>query len=285
MTMNSSVKQTFTLPAKACDAHCHVFGPAAEFPYSDIRKYTPKDAPKQALFALHKQLGFERAVLVQASCHGTDNSAMVDMLEHAQGRYRGVAIIDEDCSDDELNQLHAAGVRGIRFNFLTRLVDIKPREYYLKIAERITRMGWHIVVYFESENLEQFESIIKEFKTPIIIDHMGRPDVSQGVMSENFQRICQLVAHRKDIWIKVSCVERVSQLGAPYSDVIPFAKHLVDNFPDQVLWGTDWPHPNMEPNIPDDVLLVNNLPLIASTKELQQKLLVDNPHRLYQFED
>lgn len=285
MMSNFNVTQTFKLPEKACDAHCHVFGPASEFPYSDIRKYTPKDAPKEELFALHKQLGFTRAVLVQASCHGTDNSAMVDMLNHAQGRYRGVAIIDEDCSDEELNLLHAAGVRGIRFNFLTRLVDIKPREYYLKIAERVAKLGWHIVVYFESENLEKFESIIKEFKTPIIIDHMGRPDVSQGVMSENFQRICQLVAHRKDIWIKVSCVERVSQLGAPYSDVIPFAKYLVDHFPDQVLWGTDWPHPNMEPNIPDDVLLVNNLPLIATTAELQKKLLVDNPHRLYQFED
>jgi 2-pyrone-4,6-dicarboxylate lactonase len=285
MMSNSTVKQIFKLPAKACDAHCHVFGPASEFPYSDIRKYTPKDAPKQELFSLHKQLGFERAVLVQASCHGTDNSAMVDMLNHAEGRYRGVAIIDENCSDEDLDKLHAAGVRGIRFNLLTRLVDIKPPEFYLKMAERIERLGWHVVVYFESENLAKFESLIKEFKAPIIIDHMGRPDVSQGVMSENFQRICRLVASRKDIWIKVSCVERVSQRGAPYSDVIPYAKYLVDHFPDQVLWGTDWPHPNMEPNIPDDVLLVNNLPLIASTKELQQKLLVDNPHRLYQFED
>jgi 2-pyrone-4,6-dicarboxylate lactonase len=285
MSANEIIKQTFKLPINACDSHCHVFGPAAQFPYSDIRKYTPKDAPKEELFALHKQLGFTRAVLVQASCHGTDNSAMVDMLNHAKGRYRGVAIIDEECSDEELNRLHVAGVRGIRFNLLTRLVDIKPHEYYVSLAERVAKLGWHIVVYFESENLEKFESTIKEFKTPIIIDHMGRPDVSQGVMSENFQRICRLVAHRKDIWIKVSCVERVSQQGAPYSDVIPFAKYLVDHFPDQVLWGTDWPHPNMEPNIPNDALLVNNLPLIASTTELQKKLLVDNPHRLYQFED
>jgi 2-pyrone-4,6-dicarboxylate lactonase len=280
-----SVNLTFSPPAKACDAHCHVFGPASEFPYSDIRKYTPKDAPKQELFALHKKLGFERAVLVQASCHGTDNSAMVDMLEHAQGRYRGVAIIDENCSADELKRLHHAGVRGIRFNFLTRLVDIKPDDYYLKIADKVADLGWHIVVYFESENLHKFESLIKKFQMPIVIDHMGRPDVTQGVQSETFQRICQLVATRPDNWIKVSCVERVSQAGAPYSDVIPFAKYLVDNFPDQVLWGTDWPHPNMEPNIPDDSLLVNNIPLIATTAELQKKLLVDNPHRLYQFEN
>lgn len=284
MSVNEIIKQTFKLPPNACDSHCHVFGPASLFPYSDIRKYTPQDAPKQDLFALHKQLGFERAVLVQASCHGTDNSAMLDMMQTAEGRYRGVAIIDEDFDFNQLQSFHDAGVRGIRFNFLPRLVDVKPKDYYLKVADKVAKLGWHIVVYFESENLINIENILHDIPAPLVIDHMGRPDVSQGLQSENFQRICELVKRRPDNWIKVSCVERLTKIGAPYSDVIPYAKYLVDNFSSQVLWGTDWPHPNMEQNVPNDVLLVNTIPLIASTTELQKKLLVDNPDKLYKFE-
>lgn len=285
MTSNNNIPQTFKLPPKACDAHCHVFGPASRFPYSDIRKYTPADAPKQDLFALHQRLGFERAVLVQASCHGTDNSAMLDMMKDAQGCYRGVAIVDEDINNNQLRELHDAGVRGIRFNFLPRLVDVKPKEYYLKIADKVARLGWHIVVYFESENLANIEGILHDLPTPLVIDHMGRPDVSQGLESENFQRICRLLQERKDNCIKVSCVERLTKVGAPYADVIPYAKYLVEHFPTQALWGTDWPHPNMEPDTPDDTLLVNSIPLMANTRELQSKLLVENPARLYGFEN
>jgi 2-pyrone-4,6-dicarboxylate lactonase len=284
MSANEIIKQTFKLPSNACDSHCHVFGPASIFPYSDIRKYTPEDAPKQDLFALHKQLGFDRAVLVQASCHGTDNHAMVDMLQDAKGRYRGVAIIDEDFTFAQLQALHDAGVRGIRFNFLPRLVDIKPREYYLRIAEMIAPFNWHIVVYFESEHLPNIESLLNELPAPLVIDHMGRPDVSQPIDSENFQRICHLLARNPQNYIKVSCVERLTKVGEPYLDVIPFAKHLVEHFSNQVLWGTDWPHPNMEPNIPNDIVLVNSIGLMATTTALQQKLLVDNPHRLYHFD-
>jgi len=284
MSSDLNIKQTFTLPKNACDAHCHVFGPASIFPYSAIRKYTPKDAPKNELFALHRRLGFDRSVLVQASCHGTDNSAMIDMMQDGEGRYRGVAIIDENFDFNQLQSFHNAGVRGIRFNFLPRLVDIQPKEYYLEVAEKVAKFGWHIVVYFESENLATIESILNDIPAPLVIDHMGRPDVSLDINGENFQRICELLRRRPENWIKVSCVERLTKIGAPYTDVIPFAKYLVENFSSQVLWGTDWPHPNMEPNIPNDVLLVNSIPLMANTAELQQKLLVDNPHRLYQFE-
>ena len=285
MDVSSLKKPAFTLPPKACDAHCHVFGPADTFPYSDIRKYTPVDAPKETLFALHKHLGFERAVLVQASCHGTDNRAMVDMLQDAGGRYRGVAIVDDTVTRDDIKAFHAAGVRGIRFNFLTRLVDVKPREYYLRIADMIADFDWHIVVYFESENLPNIESLLLELPAPLVIDHMGRPDVSLPLKGENFQRICALISNNPQNWIKVSCVERLTKMGAPYSDVIPFAKYLVEKFPRQVLWGTDFPHPNMEPNVPDDVLLVDTIPQMASSPQLQRQLLVDNPHRLYKFED
>lgn len=278
-------KPTFVLPPKACDAHCHVFGPGDKFPYASERKYTPIDAPKEQLFALHKHLGFERAVLVQASCHGTDNSAMVDMLEAAGGSYRAVAVVAEDITRDEIRRLHAAGVRGIRFNFVKRLVDVKPVAYYRKMAELIAPFGWHIVVYFEAQELPSIYQLLMELPTAIVIDHMGRPDVSKGVYDASFTSISEIVSQRPATWIKVGCMERISRQSPPYNDVIPFARYLVEQFPDQVLWGTDWPHPNMQSHMPDDGELVDNITSIASTSQLQQKLLVDNPARLYEFDD
>ncbi|NIB38511.1 amidohydrolase family protein [Pseudomaricurvus alkylphenolicus] len=278
-------KPDFILPAKACDAHCHVFGPADQFPYAPERKYTPVDAPKEQLFALHKHLGFERSVLVQASCHGTDNSAMIDMLEHGEGRYRGVAVVGEELTREEVQRMHEAGVRGIRFNFVKRLVDVKPAAFYHKMAELIAPFGWHIIVYFESQELPDIASLLMDLPTPIAIDHMGRPDVDKGMEHPDFERICELVAQRPDTWVKVGCLERITRQEPPYLDVIPFARHFVETFPDQVLWGTDWPHPNMKSHMPDDGALVDSIPLIAPTAELQQKLLVDNPARLYEFED
>jgi len=278
-------KPDFILPPKACDAHCHVFGPADEFPYAPERKYTPIDAPKEQLFALHKHLGFERSVLVQASCHGTDNSAMIDMLEHGEGRYRGVAVVGDDLTKAEVQRMHTAGVRGIRFNFVKRLVDIKPVAFYQKMADLIAPFGWHIIVYFESQELPDIQSLLMDLPTPLAIDHMGRPDVSKGLDHPDFLRICELVANRPETWVKVGCLERLTKEAPPYNDVIPYARHFVEQFPDQVLWGTDWPHPNMKSHMPDDGALVDTIPLLAPTAELQQKLLVDNPHRLYGFED
>lgn len=284
MIENEFNKPSFKLPPLACDSHCHVFGPGAIFPYAEARKYTPEDAPKENLFALHKHLGFERSVLVQASCHGSDNRAMIDMLNDAQGRYRGVAIIDETFTQTDLQELHDAGVRGVRFNFISRLVDVKPNKYYLGIAEKIADLGWHIVVYFESENLTNIVDLLNDIPCPVVIDHMGRPDVSQIIEGENFRQICNLLSNKEN-WIKVSCIERLTKVGPPYSDVIPFARYLVEHFPEQVLWGTDWPHPNPGVNAPDDTLLVDSIPLMAKSKELQKKLLVDNPNRLYCFTD
>lgn len=278
-------KPTFKLPPDACDAHCHVFGPADHFPYAPERKYTPIDAPKEQLFALHRHLGFDRSVLVQASCHGTDNSAMLDMLRAGQGCYRGVAVVAADISDKELQAMHDDGVRGIRFNFVKRLVDIKPIEHYQTLAKRIAKLGWHIVVYFESQELVDVEALLTSLRLPLVIDHMGRPNIDQGLEGADFQRVCDLLRTHPNTWVKVGCHERLTGQQPPdYKDVIPFAKHLVETFPDQVIWGTDWPHPNMKSHMPDDGALVDNIPTFAVTKELQQKLLVENPQRLYQFE-
>src|SRR3954452_911517 len=142
----------FKVPAGAVDAHCHVFGPGSQFPFAPERKYTPCDASKAQLFALRDHLGLARNVIVQATCHGADNSALLDALRHSNGRARGVATVRRDISDDELRTLHEAGVRGVRFNFVKRLVDFTPKEELLEIANRISRFGWHVVIYFEAQD-------------------------------------------------------------------------------------------------------------------------------------
>lgn len=274
-------KPSFKAPAGAVDAHCHVFGPAEQFPYHPKRKYTPCDASKDQLFALRDYLGFERNVIVQASCHGTDNAALVDALITAGDLARGVAVVDPEISDDELQTMHDAGVRGVRFNFVKRLVDTTPKEVFLNIAAKVKKLGWHIVVYFEAPDLEELIPFLKQLDTTIVVDHMGRPDVTKGVDHEDFQRFINLLAENPNIWTKVSCPERLTQTPPDYSDVVPYARTLVEKFPDRVLWGTDWPHPNMKSHTPDDGLLVDVIPQIAPTEALQQAMLVDNPMRLY----
>jgi len=275
-------KPAFTVPAGAVDAHCHVFGPGDVFPYAPERKYTPCDAGKDELFALRDHLGFARNVIVQATCHGADNRALVDALRTAGDRARGVATVRDTVSDAELAELHAAGVRGVRFNFVRRLVDPKPDAYYRAIIDRIASLGWHVVIYFEAADLEERWDFFTSLPTIVIVDHMGRPDVTQSVDGPEFGRFIRLMVEHDNVWTKVSCPERLSKVGPPgYDDVVPFARTLVERFPDRVLWGTDWPHPNMTTHAPDDGALVDIIPRIATNAAFQHKLLVDNPMRLY----
>jgi len=274
-------KPSFVAPTGAVDAHCHVFGPGDVFPYSATRKYTPRDAPKDALFALRDHLGFARNVIVQASCHGIDNAAMVDALVAAGARARGIAVIDAAISGDELAAMHAAGVRGVRFNFLKRLVDATPRAHYERIVEKIVPLGWHIVIYFEAPELDGLAPFIASLPTTVVVDHMGRPDVELGLDHPQWRRFLALMDAQPNVWVKASGPERLSPSGPPYDDVVPFGRDLVERYPDRVLWGTDWPHPNMETHVPDDGQLVEFIPRIATTPLLQRKLLIDNPLRLY----
>jgi 2-pyrone-4,6-dicarboxylate lactonase len=271
----------FKLPAGAVDAHCHVFGPSPEFPYAPERKYTPCNAGKDKLFALRDHLGFARNVIVQATCHGKDNRAMMDACRAAGDLARGVASVGPDISRSELADMHEAGVRGVRFNFVKRLVDATPREVFLSIAEKIQEFGWSIVVYFEAADLEELAPFLKQLPGIIVVDHMGRPDVTKGTDHPDFQRFLQLMEENENIWTKVTCPERLTVAGPPYDDVIPFCRTIVDRFEDRVLWGTDWPHPNMKSHMPDDGVLVDFIPKIARTAEQQRKLLVGNPMRLY----
>ncbi|UCE30957.1 MAG: amidohydrolase family protein [Burkholderiales bacterium] len=275
-------KPAYVPPPGAVDAHCHVFGPAALFPYAPQRKYTPCDAPWQKLFELRDFLGFERNVIVQATCHGNDNRALVDALLHSNDRARGVASVDRSITDSELRELDAAGVRGVRFNFVRRLVDFTPREVLAEIAARIAPLGWHVVVYFEAQDLPELWDFFTSLPTTVVVDHMGRPDVSLPVNGPQFELFVRLLSEHENIWSKVSCPERLSRSGPHgYDDVVPFARRLVETFPDRVLWGTDWPHPNMKSHMPDDGKLVEFIARIATGAELQRKLLVDNPMRLY----
>lgn len=282
-------KPRFNLPLGAVDAHCHVFGPQNKFPYAPERKYTPCDASKEDLFALRDHLGFSRNVIVQATCHGSDNRALVDALQSANGLARGVATIRLDISDEELHALDKAGVRGVRFNFVKRLVDFLPKDELQKIAERIAPLGWHIVIYFEAPDLPDLWDFFTSLPTTVVVDHMGRPDVSKPVNGAEFDLFVRLMEENPNIWTKVTCPERLTITGPkalngeekPYQDVVPFARYLVERFPDRVLFGTDWPHPNLKDHMPDDGLLVDYITQIAPTVELQKKLLVDNPMRLY----
>jgi len=273
-------KPKFNVPEGAVDAHCHVFGPANTFPFAPERKYTPVDAPKEKLFALRDHLGFSKNVIVQASCHGKDNAALIDALQASNNNARGVAVVSPDITDQELDDMHQAGVRAIRFNFLKRLVDPAPKPVYTRLANRITNLGWHVVVYFEEADREELVPFLKSLPLPIVIDHMGRPDINAGVDSNGFKSFLALMDDEK-FWVKVGCPERLTIDGPPYNDVAPFAKKLIEHAPDRVLWGTDWPHPNMKSHLPDDGLLVDRIPVVAPTENAQKKLLVENPTLLY----
>jgi 2-pyrone-4,6-dicarboxylate lactonase len=282
-------KPRFRLPEGSVDAHCHVFGPGAEFPYVPERKYTPCDASKAQLFALRDHLGFARNVVVQATCHGADNRAMVDACMSSGGKARGVATVRRGLSDEELRHLHDAGVRGVRFNFVKRLVDFTPKDELTEVAARIAKLGWHVVIYFEAADLPELWDFFTVLPTTVVVDHMGRPDVTKPVDGPEFALFLKFMRENAHVWAKVSGAERLSVSGPPaldrerepYRDFVPFAWRVVEEFPDRVIWGTDWPHPNLKDHMPDDGLLVDILPHIAMTPELQRKLLVENPTRLY----
>jgi len=281
-------KPRFVLPAGAVDAHCHVFGPGDQFPYAPERKYTPCDASKDQLFALRDHLGFDKNVIVQATCHGADNSALLDALKHSNGQARGVVTVKRDITDHALQDMHDAGVRGVRFNFVKRLVDFTPKDELMEIANRIKHWGWHVVIYFEAVDLPELWDFFTALPITVVVDHMGRPNLQHPVDGPEFSLFMTFMQH-DNVWSKVSCPERLSVSGPKalngeqqaYQDVVPFARRVVETFPYRVLWGTDWPHPNLKDHMPDDGLLVDFIPQIAVTAELQKKLLVDNPTRLY----
>ncbi|HZP34445.1 MAG TPA: amidohydrolase family protein [Candidatus Acidoferrales bacterium] len=270
------------MPPLACDAHCHVFGPAAKFSYSADRAYTPPDAPKERLAALHHILGIERAVIVQASCHGTDNRATLDAIATSGGRYRGIAIVDDKFTDRDYALLQEGGIRGVRFNFVKHLGGMPDMNVFRRVVERIQPLGWHLVVHLDAADIVELGEIFRKLTLPFIIDHMGRVKAAGGLGQPAFRALLELMK-LENCWVKVCGSERVSSAGPPFLDAVPFAQALVTAAPHRVLWGTDWPHPNIARHMPNDGDLVDLVPLIAPTEELREKVLVENPAKLYDF--
>ncbi|MEO3471162.1 amidohydrolase family protein [Roseomonas sp. CAU 1739] len=269
----------FALPPLACDAHCHVFGPASRFPYAANRTYTPEDRPKEMLAALHRRLGLGRAVIVQASCHGTDNRAMVDALRSNPERYRGVAMIDDATPDAALREMHDAGVRGIRFNFIKALGGGPDMSTVHRAADRVRPLGWHMVLHVQGDGVRDMEGAIRGLNMPVVIDHMGRVDPAQGVAGAAFATLLDLLRDDR-IWVKLSGVERMTR--TPFTEALPFARALMRVAPGRALWGTDYPHPNLATPV-DEMELLNLIPDFAPERVDRQRLLVDNPAALYGF--
>ncbi len=273
------LKPQYKLPPGACDAHCHVFGPAAKFPYAPNRSYTPPDAGKEKLAALHKFLGFSRAVLVQASCHGTDNSAMLDAIATSNDTIRGVAMVGGDVSDAELERLHANGVRGTRFNFVAHLGGAPDLKVVESVAARVATLGWHLQLHLDAEDILTYRGFLNRLRVPFIIDHMGRVQAQHGLDQQPFKLLLDLMRNPL-AWIKVSGPERISAQGEPYHDAIPFARTLIEAAPERILWGTDFPHPNVK-EMPNDGALVDLFPLMCADEALRRQILIDNPTKLY----
>ena len=270
----------FKLPSGACDAHCHVFGPADRFPYAPDRSYTPPDAPAAALRALHRTIGVSRAVIVQASCHGTDNAAMLDAIASSHDAYRGIAIVDGTVTDAELAVLDQGGVRGVRFNFVAHLGGAPDLEVFDRTLDRLDELGWHVVLHLDAEDILTYADRIRRIRVPFVIDHMGRVKAAGGLDQKPFKMLLELMRNLL-AWIKVCGPERVSSTGRPFDDAVPFARALIEAAPERVLWGTDWPHPNIAGDMPNDGGLVDLFMRVTDDAALRHQVLVDNPTRLY----
>jgi predicted TIM-barrel fold metal-dependent hydrolase len=275
------VKPVVQLPAGACDAHCHVFGPAVKFPYAADRSYTPPDAPVENLRRLHARLGISRAVIVHASCHGTEMDVTLDAIASSGGTYRGVACVEDGVTDRELRRLHEGGIRGIRFNFVKHLGGVPDLDVFHRLVARIKPFGWHIVLHFDAEDILSQQDLLARIDVPFIIDHMGRVKAAEGLQQKPFQALLALFKENPLAWIKVCGAERVSVGKRPFADAVPFAQALIGVDPSRILWGTDWPHPNISKDMPNDGELVNLFAEICPDEALRARILVDNPTRLY----
>lgn len=282
--MPNPSEPAYTPPPGACDAHCHVFGPADRFPYHPTASYHPPDAPAERLAALHDHLGIDRGVIVQASCHGPDNRAMLDAIARAGGRYRGVCIADGSFTRRDFEGLHDGGVRGVRFNFVAHLGGAPDLDLVRRTVATVAPLGWHLVVHVGADDLVRYQDVLLELDLPVVVDHMGRVPTEGGIEQEAFQILLRAL-ERPSWWAKICGAERISADGPPFHDAVPFAQALIETAPDRILWGTDWPHPNIKKHMPDDGGLVDLIPLFAPDPEAQRRILVDNPARLYGFDD
>jgi predicted TIM-barrel fold metal-dependent hydrolase len=275
------VRPALVLPPGACDAHCHVFGPAAKFPYAADRSYTPPDAPVENLRKLHARLGISRAVIVHASCHGTEMDVTLDAIASSNGAYRGVACVEDSVTDGALERLHSGGIRGIRFNFVKHLGGVPDLAVFYRLLARIKPLGWHIVLHFDADDILAQRELLGRIDVPFIIDHMGRVKAAEGLEQRPFQSLLDLFRNNPLAWVKVCGAERVSSGKRPFRDAVPFGQALIAVDSARILWGTDWPHPNISKDMPNDGELVDLFGEICPDAAVRTRILVDNPSRMY----
>jgi 2-pyrone-4,6-dicarboxylate lactonase len=275
-------KPRFTPPPLACDAHCHIFGPGSKFPYAKDAAYEPPDSPFEALQKLHSILGIQRAVIVHASCHGSDMRATLDGIARSKGAYRGTAIIDEKYTEKDFQRMHDGGIRAVRFNFVKHLGGRPDMAFFHRTVERVKAMGWHLILHLDATDLLEFDGLFKRIPVPMVIDHMGRVKAAGGLEQPAFKTLLGWMK-QENFWVKVCGAERVSSMGPPFTDAVPFAQALIAAAPDRILWGTDWPHPNVGAHMPNDGDLVDLFAQMAPDPAMQRRILVENPARLYGF--
>lgn len=272
----------FKLPPLACDTHCHIFGPGAKYPYAPNRPYTPPDAPLEDFRALHAKLGVGRAVIVNASVHGTDNRVALDAIAASSGAYRAVANIDDRITERGLRELHEGDFRGCRFNFVRHLGGVPDKRVFERVIQMIAPLNWHVDLHFDAIDIPEYADMLAHLAVRYTIDHMGRVKASDGLDQLPFRTLIELMRRDEKCWVKVCGCERVSSSGPPFVDAVPFARKIVETAADRVIWGTDWPHPNVKA-MPNDGDLVDLVPLFAPEREVQEKILVSNPARLFEF--
>jgi len=274
-------KPKLKLPPGSCDCHFHVFGPKAQFPFAKDAAYIPADAPKEELFAMHEFVGIDRGVVVQSAAHGFDNSAAANLIADKKGKYVGVALLRTSATADEIKKLDTQGFKGVRFNYVGHLGTPPPIDQVVNLASKLAAFGWHLQIHMDAGLIDQLAPKLALSPVPVVIDHMGRIDAEKGLDQAPFRSLLKVLEDKK-FWVKVSGTERASREGPPYADAVPYGRKLIDTFGDRVVWGTDWPHPNLK-EIPDDGVLVDVIAQMAGDDAKRQALLFDNPQRLYGF--
>lgn len=270
----------FQPPPGATDCHMHVFGPLAEFPYQPDRSYTPPECVLEEYGRMMDVLGLERAVMVQPSVYGFDNRCALEAMARMGVRMRGVAVVPLDVHEGELEQLHAQGVRGVRFNLLRKGgTELAALE---KLASRVAELDWHVQVNTSHEALVELAPRLARIATEVVIDHMGNNPAVAGTTAPGMRALIGLLGTGR-AWVKLSGAYRLSTEGPPYADVTPLARALIAAAPERCVWASDWPHPLVEGTMPNDGLLLDLLAEWAPDEADRRRVLVDNPTLLYRF--
>ncbi|MGA0023598.1 MAG: amidohydrolase family protein [Burkholderiales bacterium] len=278
-------KPRLTMPSFACDTHAHVLGPAARYDYSPARVYTPPDCLMSDYRHMLDTMGVSRAVLVQPSVYGTDNSAMLDAMKTDPQRLRGVAVVDPAIGDAEIKNLHAAGVRGVRVN----IVDVKdrkpgtlPMDMLRTLAARVAPLGWHMEFLMHADEFPDMDKTFSDFPVPIVLGHLGYMKTALGLEAPGFQALLRLMKAGK-AWVKLTGPYRISGAPLPHADTVPYAHALLKANADQVIWGSDWPHVMHKGATPNDGDLTDLLLDWVPDEAQRERVLVTNPARLYGF--